>query len=61
MGTHDMETYNYFRKTNVMCALCPREMDKSELSDYFQNEFATGAYTHHQVGNLNESGESSGW
>lgn len=50
MGTHDMETYNYFKKTKVNCALCPREMKTSEFTDYLQNEFSTGAYTHHQVG-----------
>ena len=24
MGTHDMETYNYFKSTKVICALAPR-------------------------------------
>ncbi len=36
MGTHDMETFNYFKKTEVSCALCPREMEKSEFTDYLQ-------------------------
>eukprot|EP00096_Caligus_rogercresseyi_P009417 TRINITY_DN3199_c1_g2_i1.p1 TRINITY_DN3199_c1_g2~~TRINITY_DN3199_c1_g2_i1.p1 ORF type:complete len:793 (-),score=244.59 TRINITY_DN3199_c1_g2_i1:864-3242(-) len=49
MGTHDMETYNFFKNTKVNCALAPRELGTiNELTDVLQNEFATGAYTHHQ-------------
>ena len=48
MGTHDMETFKYFQGTKVHCALAPRELEKSELTDYLQNEFSTGTYTHHQ-------------
>ncbi|CAB4066260.1 PLD1_2 [Lepeophtheirus salmonis] len=49
MGTHDMETYNFFKNTKVNCALAPRELGSiNELTDVLQNEFATGAYTHHQ-------------
>ena len=48
MGTHDMETYNRFKNTNVNCALAPRELDCKEFTDYLQNEFSSGAYTHHQ-------------
>ena len=42
MNTHDMETFNYFKGTPVHCALAPREMERFELTDYIQNEFATG-------------------
>ena len=42
MNTHDMETFNYFKGTQVHCALAPREMERFELTDYIQNEFATG-------------------
>ena len=49
MGTHDMETYNYFKKTRVTCALAPRELGSvNELTDVLQNQFSSGAYTHHQ-------------
>lgn len=48
LGTHDMETYGRFKGTKVKCALAPRALDKKELSDYFQNEFISGTYTHHQ-------------
>lgn len=26
MGTHDMETFNFFKGTRVRCALAPREL-----------------------------------
>ena len=48
MGTHDMETFNYFKATKVCCALAPREIKREEFTDFLQNEFATGMYTHHQ-------------
>ena len=48
MGTHDMETYNLFKKTEVKCALAPREMSVNEFTDALQNQFSSGAYTHHQ-------------
>lgn len=48
MGTHDMETYNFFKPTKVCCALAPRELEVNEFTDFLQNEFASGAYTHHQ-------------
>ena len=48
MGTHDMETFNRFKNTGVNCALAPRELDCKEFTDYLQNEFSSGAYTHHQ-------------
>ena len=48
MNTHDMETFNYFEGTKVHCALAPREIERYELTDYIQNEFSTGTYTHHQ-------------
>ncbi len=28
MGTHDMETFNFFKGTRVHCALAPRELVK---------------------------------
>jgi len=48
MGTHDMETYNYFKRTDVTCALAPREIEVNEFTDALQNEFSSGTYTHHQ-------------
>lgn len=48
MGTHDMETFNYFKKSRVNCALAPRTMSVNEFTDVLQNEFSSGAYTHHQ-------------
>ena len=48
MNTHDMETFNTFKNTKVKCALAPRELERNELTDYLQNEFASGTYTHHQ-------------
>ena len=48
MGTHDMETYNFFKNTRVCCALAPRELEVNEFTDLLQNEFASGMYTHHQ-------------
>ncbi len=44
-----METYNYFKKTKVTAALAPRELGSlNELTDVLQNQFSSGAYTHHQ-------------
>ncbi len=48
MGTHDMETFNFFKPTKVCCALAPRELQCNEFTDILQNEFASGMYTHHQ-------------
>ena len=48
MGTHDMETFNYFRSTQVNCALAPREISVNEFTDVLQNQFSSGCYTHHQ-------------
>ena len=48
MGTHDMETFNRFKNTKVHCALAPRELSIHEFTDVLQNEFSSGAYTHHQ-------------
>ena len=58
MGTHDMETYNYFKDSRnydsnnkVFCALAPRELTnvkEKEFTDHLQNTFSAGAYTHHQ-------------
>ncbi len=43
MGTHDMETYNRFKNTNVNCALAPREMERNEFTDYLQVRKTIGA------------------
>jgi phospholipase D1/2 len=50
MGTHDMDTYFYFKQVeNVTCVIAPRELgDVKELTDALQNQFSSGAYTHHQ-------------
>ena len=48
MGTHDMETYNFFKNTDVHCALAPREISVKEFTDALQNQFSSGCYTHHQ-------------
>jgi len=49
MGTHDMDTYYYFKDTKVTCVIAPRELgDVKELTDVLQNQFSSGAYTHHQ-------------
>jgi phospholipase D1/2 len=48
MGTHDMETFNYFKNTQVSCALAPREISVNEFTDALQNQFSSGCYTHHQ-------------
>ena len=48
MGTHDMDTFNYFKPTNVCCALAPRELSINEFTDFLQDQFASGMYTHHQ-------------
>ncbi len=48
MGTHDMETYHRFKNTKVNCALAPREISVHEFTDVMQNQFSSGAYTHHQ-------------
>jgi len=56
MGTHDMETYKYFKDRKnyaqnsnlVLCALTPRELDTKELTDVLQTQFGSAMYTHHQ-------------
>jgi len=56
MGTHDMETYKYFKDksrysgTNmVVCALAPRMLaEVKEFTDTLQQQFAGSMYTHHQ-------------
>ena len=37
MGTHDMETFNFFKSTKVCCALAPREIAVNEFTDFLQN------------------------
>jgi len=45
MGTHDEETYNYFRGTNVVCS----KVQRSKLSWMgFGGQFVGTMYTHHQ-------------
>lgn len=46
MATHDQDTYNYFRGTNVRCFLCPRIPDDSRtiLKGFKVATF----FTHHQ-------------
>ena len=56
MNTHDMETYRYFKdgtnyrtSNRVIAALAPRELgDIKEVTDFLQNQFSAGMYTHHQ-------------
>jgi len=56
MGTHDMETYKYFKdgknyrtSHRVIPCLAPRELaDTKEFTDLLQNQFSAGMYTHHQ-------------
>jgi len=48
MGTHDMETFNYFKGTAVECALVSREVGVGELTDVLNNQLASASYTHHQ-------------
>jgi len=48
MGTHDMETFNFFKGTSVECALVSREVGVGELTDVLNNQLATASYTHHQ-------------
>jgi len=48
MGTHDMETFNYFKGTAVECSLVSREVGVGELTDVLNNQLASASYTHHQ-------------
>lgn len=56
MGTHDMETYKYFKdaknyrgNNKVICALTPRELsEQKEFTDLLQTQFGSAMYTHHQ-------------
>ncbi len=48
MGTHDDATQAFFKNSKVNCALVPRELQRNEFTDYLQNEFSSGTYTHHQ-------------
>lgn len=60
MGTHDMETFNRFKNTKVNCALAPREISVNELTDWTQNQFSSGAYTHHQKSIIVDAENSMG-
>lgn len=46
MATHDQETENYFRDTNVHCALCPRNPDDGR--SIVQGFEISTMFTHHQ-------------
>ncbi|XP_061341039.1 phospholipase D alpha 1-like [Gastrolobium bilobum] len=46
MATHDQETADYFRNTNVHCALCPRNPDDGR--SIIQGFEISTMFTHHQ-------------
>ncbi|KAJ7958772.1 Phospholipase D [Quillaja saponaria] len=46
MATHDQETLEYFRNTNVHCVLCPRNPDDGR--SYVQGVEIATMFTHHQ-------------
>ncbi|KAJ8637596.1 hypothetical protein MRB53_011863 [Persea americana] len=46
MATHDEETGNYFRDTDVHCVLCPRNPDEGR--SFIQNLQISTMFTHHQ-------------
>ncbi|EEF46967.1 phospholipase D alpha 1-like [Ricinus communis] len=46
MGTHDQETEEYFRNTNVHCILCPRNPD--DRRSIIQGFQISTMFTHHQ-------------
>eukprot|EP00249_Psilotum_nudum_P022879 c28674_g1_i1 orf=191-2614(+) len=46
MGTHDEETFTYFRNTNVRCLLCPRNPD--DALSVAQGMQLSTMFTHHQ-------------
>jgi len=48
MGTHDQETFNFFRGTSVECFLVPREIGMNDLTDMASHQLASASYTHHQ-------------
>jgi len=48
MGTHDVETFNFFKGTSVECCLVSREVGVGELTDVLNNQLASASYTHHQ-------------
>ena len=48
MGTHDMETYEFFRGSAVECCRSYREIGAVELLDAFKNYGAQASYSHHQ-------------
>eukprot|EP00879_Flechtneria_rotunda_P013406 GHRR01013996.1.p1 GENE.GHRR01013996.1~~GHRR01013996.1.p1 ORF type:complete len:724 (+),score=209.94 GHRR01013996.1:247-2418(+) len=46
MGTHDQETYRFFKHTEVTCVLCPRQ---GGMEDSLLQKVARGSmFTHHQ-------------
>ncbi|KAM7490090.1 hypothetical protein LguiA_033011 [Lonicera macranthoides] len=46
MATHDQETWDYFRNTNVHCVLCPRNPDNGRSR--LQGIQVATMFTHHQ-------------
>uniref|UniRef100_A0A0C9RUJ2 Phospholipase D n=1 Tax=Wollemia nobilis TaxID=56998 RepID=A0A0C9RUJ2_9CONI len=46
MATHDQETFDYFRKSEVHCVLCPRNPDDG--SSFVQDLQISTMFTHHQ-------------
>ncbi|EOY29486.1 Phospholipase D alpha 1 [Theobroma cacao] len=46
MATHDQETADYFKDTNVHCVLCPRNRDEGEST--IQGFEIASMFTHHQ-------------
>merc|ERR1711936_292710 len=48
MGTHDMETFNFFKGSPVECALVSRGVAVGDLTDVLNNQLASASYTHHQ-------------
>lgn len=59
MTTHDQETADFFKDTNVKCVLCPRNPDGG--NSFFQGIQVSTMFTHHQktvivdVGNITET------
>jgi len=45
MGTHDEQTFNYFRTTNVQCVKAPRS---KEHANALEKKFVNTTFTHHQ-------------
>jgi len=57
MGTHDEQTEDYFKDTDVEVFKCPRKKAKARMFDAFM---ATTTYTHHQKGVLVDAAVPAG-